>query len=319
MIIKKILIFFLSKFFTGSINNILEKKNIIVLYRNGSAVGELVYMTAIIKEISIQKKKRIFLFTNNREIFLNNNRISKLFYISSRSFVWFFLNNLNGKSIKEFNSIHATKKNHENLRKYFLYFHSNNRIHLAHAMSEHFNLDLDYNDIENEFFLTNEEIKKFNDKINLPSKFSLIQSTSKHSFTKNKEWKIEGMQSIVDYFKNIKWIQIGKYGEPVLNNCENMLNLNLREVAFVISKCNFIVTYEGLFNHLASCFRKKSFVIHSGFLPVEAFKYKNNIIIEQNSKMDCYPCFNLDCNEHSKKFLNNLESRHVINEIELNL
>ena len=57
MIIKKILIFFLSKFFTGSINNILEKKNIIVLYRNGSAVGELVYMTAIIKEISIQKKK----------------------------------------------------------------------------------------------------------------------------------------------------------------------------------------------------------------------------------------------------------------------
>ena len=127
------------------------------------------------------------------------------------------------------------------------------------------------------------------------------------------------MQSIVDYFKNIKWIQIGKYGEPVLNNCENMLNLNLREVAFVISKCDFIVTYEGLFNHLASCFQKKSFVIHSGFLPVEAFKYKNNIIIEQNSKMDCYPCFNLDCNEHSKKFLNNLDSKYVINEIELNL
>ena len=106
-------------------------------------------------------------------------------------------------------------------------------------MSEHFNLDLDYNNIENEFFLTNEEIKKFNDKINLPSKFSLIQSTSKLSFTKNKEWKIEGMQSIVDYFKNIKWIQIGKYGEPVLNNCENMLNLKID--AFVVRPDRFIL------------------------------------------------------------------------------
>ena len=86
MIIKKILVFFLRKFLTGSINNILEKKDIIILYRNGSAIGEQVYMTSIIKEISIQKKKRIFLFTNNREIFLNNNRISKCDAKHSRNY-----------------------------------------------------------------------------------------------------------------------------------------------------------------------------------------------------------------------------------------
>ena len=65
------------------------------------------------------------------------------------------------------------------------------------------------------------------------------------------------MQSIIDYFRDIEWIQIGKNDEPRLNNCKNMLNLNIREVAFVISKCQYIVTYEGLFNHLASCFQKK--------------------------------------------------------------
>ena len=144
------------------------------------------------------------------------------------------------------------------LKKYFLNFHSNNRIHLAHAMSEHFDFDLEYKDLENEFFFSKDELKKFESEIRLPSKFALIQSTSKHSFTKNKEWKIEGMQSIIDYFRDIEWIQIGKNDEPRLNNCKNMLNLNIREVAFVISKCQYIVTYEGLFNHLASCFQKKA-------------------------------------------------------------
>lgn len=300
------------------LNYFLKKKNFIIIFRRGSTIGEHVYMSSVIREIS-KSNKKILLFTNYYQIYLHNPRIHKLFKIGKKSFLWFFLNMLKSEKILEFNSIHATKNNHENLRKYFLYFHSNNKIHLAHAMSEHFNLNLNYNNLKNEIFFSKNEIKIFEEKISLPPKFSLIQSTSKHSFTKNKEWKVEGMQSIINHFRNIKWIQIGKNGEPVLENCEKMLDLSLREVAYVISKCEFIVTYEGLFNHLASCFQKKSFVIHTGFLPTEAFKYKNNVIIEQNSKMDCYPCFDLDCNEHSKKILNNMENNYVVNKIELNL
>ena len=67
------------------------------------------------------------------------------------------------------------------------------------------------------------------------------------------------MQAIIDNFQKFKWIQIGKSDEPILSNCDKMLDLNLREVAYVISKCEFLVTYEGLFNHLASCFQKKKF------------------------------------------------------------
>ena len=106
-------------------------------------------------------------------------------------------------------------------------------------------------------FFSKSELKKFENEIRLPPKFSLIQSTSKHSFTANKEWKIEGMQSIIDHFKDIKMDTNWKNDEPKLNNCQNMLSLSIREVAFVISKCQFIVTYEGLFNHLASCFQKR--------------------------------------------------------------
>ena len=126
-------------------------------------------------------------------------------------------------------------------------------------MSEHFELNIDFDNYKNEFFFSKEELINFRKKINLPEKFSLIQSTSKTSFTQNKEWSFEGMQSVVDYFANINWVQIGLSTEPKLNNCIHKLDLDLRSLAFVISKCDFLVTYEGLFNHLASCFEKKLF------------------------------------------------------------
>jgi ADP-heptose:LPS heptosyltransferase len=276
-------------------------------------------MSSIIKKISKTKKKKILLFTNKSEIFLNNPRIFMLFKLKRGNFFWYFLYNLKGKSILEFNSKHATKENHENKKKYFLYFHQNNRIHLAQAMSEHFNLNLDYSYLENEFYFSSLELENYKKNIILPEKYALIQSTSKLTFTKNKEWKVDGMQSIINNFKKIKWIQIGKDDEPILNNCEKMLNLNLREVAYVISKCEFLITYEGLFNHLASCFKKKNFLIHTGFLPSEAFKYKNNVIIEKNSNMNCYPCYDIECKDHNNNCLENLSTKYVLDKIEQNL
>ena len=186
-------------------------------------------------------------------------------------------------------------------------------------MSEHFELNIDFNNYKNEFFFSKDELIKFKEKINLPEKFSLIHSTSKTSFTQNKEWSFEGMQSVVDDFSHINWVQIGLSNEPKLNNCIHKLDLDLRSLAFVISKCNFLVTYEGLFNHLASCFEKKTFLIHTGFLPVEAFKYQNNIIVEKNSKMKCYPCFDIECKNHHNNCMENLSKDFVINSIKKNL
>ena len=38
-------------------------------------------------------------------------------------------------------------------KKYFLFFHKEKNIHLAQAMSDHFNLDIDYKDLKMNFFL----------------------------------------------------------------------------------------------------------------------------------------------------------------------
>ena len=169
------------------------------------------------------------------------------------------------------------------------------------------------------FFFSKEEIESYENNIQLPNEFALIQSSAKSSYTKNKEWKFDGMQAVVNYFNKVNWIQIGQKNEPKLLNCTYLLDLNFRELSYVISKCKFLVTYEGLFNHIASCFNKKNFLIHLGFLPIEAFNYKNNILVERNEYLKCYPCFDLNCEHHKNLISNHLDEQFVIKSIEKNL
>ena len=74
-------------------------------------------------------------------------------------------------------------------------------------MSEHFNLNLDYKNLNNEFLSKDEKIN-LTKEFNLPKKFSLIQSVSR-VLSQRIKVKLEGMQYIVNYFNKINWIQIG--------------------------------------------------------------------------------------------------------------
>ena len=312
--LKNLLKFVLNNFLNSPINYFLKKKKFLIIYRNGSAIGDHVYMSSIIKKISEKKIFKILLFTNYYEFYINNPRIYKLFKINKKSPIWFLLNNLNSNSILEFRSTFDDNKN-----KHFLYNHKPSKIHLAQAMSSHFNLNIEYKNLENEIFFSKEEIEIYEKKIQLPNNFALIQSFSKSSYTKNKDWKYEGMQAIINYFNKINWVQIGQREEPKLSNCTHLLNLSFRELSYVISKCNFLVTYEGLFNHIASCFKKKNFLIHLGFLPVEASYYENNILIEKNEYLECYPCYDTQCEKHKKFSEDYMKEEFVIDIIKKNL
>ena len=302
---------YLIRILGNKINKLLDKKNIILIYRKGSAIGDHLYMTSVLREIA-SKGYKIILFSNYFELFLNNIRIKKIYKMKKN--IFFFLNLFKGRNILEFRSPYNNIEN-----KHFLFFHKNSKIHLSKANSEHFNLDLKYEKLDNEFFFSKNELTKWNKSIHLPLKFSLIHSTTKKKFTSNKEWDINGMQGIVNHFKKINWIQIGKSNEPKLKNCTHLMNLNLRELAYVVYKSEFLVTYEGLFNHLASCFNKKNFLIHTGFLPIEAFNYKNNILIENNKDYPCYPCYDINCKDHLNLTKKNIKIEEVIKKIEDNI
>ena len=85
----------------------------------------------------------------------------------------------NSNSILEFRSTFD-----DNTNKHFLYNHKPSKIHLAQAMSSHFNLNIEYKNIENEIFFSKEEIEIYEKKIQLPNNFALIKSFSKSRYTK---------------------------------------------------------------------------------------------------------------------------------------
>ena len=301
------------KLISNFINGLLKFFNIYIIFRKGNALGDQLLISGVVRLIKKKNQNlKIVLFVTHSVLFFNNPNIYKVFKLDETKFInkiiYFILKNLTGHHLNEFL---PQKKNLNN--KVFAYFYNRN-MHLAQMHCDHFNFNLNFYNFKNEFFFSEGEVKTFKKSITLPKKFSIIQSTSKKTFTTNKEWKINGMQSIVDKFPNINWVQVGKNNEPKLKNCI-YLDLNLRELAYVISKCNFIVTYEGFLNHLASCFNKKTFVIHTGFLTYNFFKYKNNTIIENNKKIQCFPCYNLNCKKHRNYVLKNITTSFVLDKL----
>ena len=61
--INKLLKKILKKLFKEHINNILNKKKIVIIFRNGSAIGDHLYMTSVLREIA-SKGYKIILFSN---------------------------------------------------------------------------------------------------------------------------------------------------------------------------------------------------------------------------------------------------------------
>ena len=87
----------------------------------------------------------------------------------------------------------------------------------------------------------------------------------------------------------------------------------------MICNSDFLVCMEGMYNHMASAVNKKKNLIHTGFLTMQSVKYPNNILIEKNLKLKCYPCFSFDCTEHRKHCDENLTSDYAIDIINRNL
>ena len=57
---KGIIFFFIKIFFSKIFNIALGVFNYVIIYRCGNAIGDHVYMSSIIREISLKKKKKNF-------------------------------------------------------------------------------------------------------------------------------------------------------------------------------------------------------------------------------------------------------------------
>jgi hypothetical protein len=303
--------------FSFYINKILQKLNIIIIFRNGDAIGEIVYLTSLINFLySENSKYKIIILTKFPEIFFYNKKIYynlKIYKNFFYRFVFFILFRTLGTNIVDFN---AEKKQLDN-DTHFLKNYPNN-THLALVVRK-FKLNFQSNFIKNELFFSNKEKAIFEKKLLLPNEYAVTHSQAKLTYAKNKDWGYKNIQNVINLTPKIKWVQVGLSFEPLLENSIQKFDVSLRELAYIIFRSKFVLTLEGLYNHLASCFDKKTFIILSGMLPVSASYYKNNLVISKFEDLDCAPCYKLNsCVKSEKLCTTQITPEYVVDMINKN-
>ena len=296
------------------INFLLDKLNILIIYRQGNALGDQICLTSVLKEIKKTYKKKIILFTPFPELFFCNQNINYIFKLKTNLFYKILLKiivSMQGSFIIEYRT---KEKDFEN--KYFL-----EKIkkpdHLAKIHAEQFlNLDIKEN-INCKFNFSEKELlfyqKKFDYLLN--ETYAIVQSETSKKFTNIKNWDLNKIQNIINFYNKIKWVQVGK-GESILQNTIDLRNVNIREMAFIFKNSLFILCLESFYNHLASAFNKKVFLIASGFIPSIFFKYENTIVIKSPTKPECEPCFiKGNCPLKNKICTESISSDDVISQI----
>ena len=167
-------------------------------------------------------------------------------------------------------------------------------LHLVQAHSMHFKHNIDFTEIMNEIYFSKDEINLYQKKFKLPSSFSLINPTVKVSYTPNKDLGFENFQHIVKLSKNINWIQVSLHGNMKLLGVIDCFDTTLRELFYLTSQAKFVLSAEGLLNHISSAFNIKSYVVHSGFSQVSLSNYINTTVISNHSACEFAPCWRLE-------------------------
>lgn len=266
-----------------AINYFLSKLGVFILYRGGSAIGNHMTMTTIVKLINVQFNFKCIVLTTYPQIFLNNPRVIKVFKINK--FVRTILFFLNGKNIEQFSFPDD----------FIRYMQTSGSLApLVQTESMHFKRKIDYSDNHCEIYLDENETNMLDKKFQFDTKnIYLINPHSKKTFTPVKDWGFEKYQLVVNQFPNLCWLQVGISDDKLLNNVIDLRSqTNLRELFYLVSKARFVFSNEGLINHIASSFKGvKSIVISSGFAPIEHFKYENTLALSRNPQIDCAPCW----------------------------
>jgi ADP-heptose:LPS heptosyltransferase len=296
------------------LNYILRVLNIFVIYRVGHAVGDQLCMSAVIRLIDQQFSFKIIVISSFPELFYNNPRVWKNFKLTVNGYgplIVRILRFLAGKNLANFLFTNPNIKYEEYMREI------KSPLHLVEANSLHFKINLNFDFIANEIYFSQKEIIAFTEKFKLPSSYSVIQPNSKTSYTPNKQWGFQKYQKVIAQLKNITWIQIGVTGDLLLNDVENYVGkTSLRELAFIIKNANFVIADEGLLNHMASSVGSISYVVYSGFHPIEISKYEKTISIVNNPQVECSPCWITEtCPKKIKYCTEQISIEQVINEI----
>jgi ADP-heptose:LPS heptosyltransferase len=294
---------------SGFINFLLKNFNIFVIYRIGSAIGDQLCITALLRLIHQQYPFKIVVISSYPEIFHNNPRVWKNFGVEKNgNYLPKILRLFSGAQLENF--LYANSK-----LSYIDFMRLNGEgIHLTQAHSLHFQHNINFTEIINEIYFSEDEIKIYKRKFKLPINYSLISPLGKSSYTPNKNWGFENFQNVVKYSDNIRWIQVGLPKDKKLFGVVDCFqNITLRELFYLTSKAQFILAEEGLLNHISSAFKTRSYVVHSAFSQLSLAHYQNTVLISNHNACEFAPCWRLEeCGVKNKPCIFDITPKTVL-------
>lgn len=290
------------------------KKKTLIIFRFGKSIGDQLIISGLLKRLNSEKNINIILLIRFTEFFKHNPYVTKVIKFDTNSKFHNIL--LKVLKILKFNFIIDLTTYNTKQNGYFV-LKDYPDIHLSEFLFRNFKVNINLKSLKPYINFSDKELAIYDKKFKLPKKFSIIQAEGKTTFTTNKEWGFHNFQQVVNLTNKINWIQITKdEDEQKLENVIMLPKLKLRELAYLIYKSDFVLCIEGLYNHIAAAFDKKTFLILSGFTSEKNVAYKNNIIIKNEENLKCSPCYKLyKCDVPSKPCTNSILPSFVVNKI----
>lgn len=141
-----------------------------------------------------------------------------------------------------------------------------------------------------------------------------IQSSGRKDWTDNRNWIPEYYLKLSRLLKpNYNIVQIGYPLDPIIE-----ADIDLRgkteviDLFSILSSVNLFIGQVGFLMHAAESVECSSIIIYGGFEWPEFHLYKNQITIK--SKVDCAPCFTLNC-PYDKKCMREITVEQVLNSV----
>lgn len=297
-------------------NRYLSRKKLFVLYRlAGSSLGDSIAMSSAVRCISEDLHCKVILFIkSNDEIFHGNTEIARLYCYArmnryTRSFIKSLLHMLQGSHVASYDAKIAAPG------AYML----THRPHSVVLNTMHIP-GLQWKNLKPLIMLSDSEKKAVREKCQLPASYAVIKPSGKTTVTTKKEWDLDKFQQVVDRMPQIRWVQPGLPEDPLLHGVIDLRGkTNLRELLCIVAESQFVLTIEGLYNHIGAAFDVPSFVVLSGFFYPESFTYESTVMISQDDEVPCAPCFldgNKDCPIPGKPCMAQLSPGIVVTAIE---
>lgn len=169
--------------------------------------------------------------------------------------------------------------------------------------------------------LGEDEIREFTEKYSwLPEKYSVIKASvgsGRPQGASLKNWIPDRFADVVEKVAMYDWVQLGEADETPVPGAVHLLGkTSLREVIFLVSRAQLLLSVEGFLTHVAAAFNKPTIIPFTGVYDPVAFIYKSTLPVVAPSLPPCSPCWKSECDTPGMPCRNDVSVEMVVDAVD---